>query len=227
MIGHITQWILEALRAQGGWSVFVGVLIEQVIIPIPSPAIIMGAGFILIPENMPWLNAVGRASLQIVLPGVAASALGAWGTYYLGRWGGRAFVERFQRYLGFNWADVESIGAHFSKRGEEVSLFALRAIPIMPLSLISMSAGVLEIPPRLFMVWTILGTIPRCYLLALLGWQMGGKAETFAKGVDRFESLITLGMAAGIVGAILLIRRRVRRGLTVGAGTRSDGRGPS
>ena len=58
VIGHLTQWILDALRTNGGWSVFIGVLIEQIIIPIPSPAIIMGAGFILIPGETSWADAI-------------------------------------------------------------------------------------------------------------------------------------------------------------------------
>jgi membrane protein DedA with SNARE-associated domain len=91
---------------------------------------------------------------------VVASAVGAWGTYFIARWGGRALVDRFQNYLGFTWADIESVGAHFTKRGEEISLFALRAVPIVPLSLISAAAGILEIPFRIFIVWTVLGTIP-------------------------------------------------------------------
>jgi membrane protein DedA with SNARE-associated domain len=115
--------------------------------------------------------------------------------YYLGRYGGKVFVDRFQKFLGFQWSDVESIGAHFSRRGEEISLFLLRAAPIVPLSLISVAGGVLEIPVGLFVVWSVLGTIVRCYLLAFLGWQMGGKALELARGVDRFESLISVVIA--------------------------------
>lgn len=214
MIGNMTQWILEALRTNGGWSVFLGVLIEQVIVPIPSPAIIMGAGFILIPADASWAVAFLQASLEIVIPGVVASALGAIGMYYLGHYGGKVFVDKFQKFLGFQWSDVEDIGAHFSRRGEEISLFLLRAAPIVPLSLISLASGVLKIPLGLFIVWSVLGTIVRCYLLAFLGWQMGGKALELAHGVDRFESLISIVIAGSVVVGILYIRRRVRKELS-------------
>ncbi|MBL8024515.1 MAG: VTT domain-containing protein [Elusimicrobia bacterium] len=214
MIGHVTQWILEALRTNGGWSVFVGVLIEQVIVPIPSPAIIMGAGFILIPAEASWAAAFLKASLEIVLPGVVASTIGAIGMYYLGHYGGKVFVDKFQKFLGFQWSDVEDIGRHFSRRGEEISLFFLRAVPVVPLSLISMAGGILKIPLGLFIVWSVLGTIVRCYLLSFLGWQMGGKALELAHGVDRFESLISIVIAGSVVGGILYIRRRVRKGLS-------------
>ncbi len=223
MIGHLTQWILDTLRTNAGWSVFTGVMIEQVIIPIPSPAIIMGAGFILVPAGAAWGEAFGRISAQIVFPAVIASTFGAIGAYAVGRYGGKAFVDRFQKFLGFSWADVESLGAHFTKRGEAVSLFALRAAPIVPLSLISVVSGVLEIPLGLFILWSVLGTIPRCYLLGFLGWKMGGEALTFARGVDRFESLITGLMVAGVVAGILYVRWRVRKGLAADRGSNRGG----
>ena len=42
---------MESMRAHGQLSVFIGVMIEQIIVPIPSPLIIMGAGAILIPAG--------------------------------------------------------------------------------------------------------------------------------------------------------------------------------
>jgi membrane protein DedA with SNARE-associated domain len=73
---------------------------------------------------------------------------------------------------------------------------------------------VLKIPRRAFrIVWSVLGTIVRCYLLAFLGWQMGGKALELAHGVDRFESLISMVIALGVVAGILYVRHRVRKGL--------------
>ena len=48
LISEITQWIMELMRTHGQLSVFIGVMIEQIIVPIPSPLIIMGAGAILI-----------------------------------------------------------------------------------------------------------------------------------------------------------------------------------
>ena len=51
------DWIMESIRAYGPWSVFAGVIIESVIVPIPSPLIIMGAGFILISSELSFLEA--------------------------------------------------------------------------------------------------------------------------------------------------------------------------
>lgn len=213
MILQITTWILEAIRHYGGWSVFLGVLVEQVIIPIPSPTIIMGAGLILIPASSTWLAALVLSSLKIVLPGVLASLLGAWGTYYLGYFGGRVFVDKFERFLGFGWKDVESLGHHFSKSGVALTFFSLRALPVVPLSLVSIMAGVLEVSLPSFLLWSFLGTIPRCYILALLGWQLGSSTFRWSYGVNRFESAISLLMVLLVIAGIIYIRHHVKKKL--------------
>ena len=213
MIEQITQWILETLRYYGGWSVFMGVLIEQIIIPIPSPAIIMGAGLILVPAGLPLGAALWGMTLKIVLPGTVASLLGAIFCYYLGLWGGRAFIDKFQRFLGFSWRDVEVFGRKMTTGGAAASLFFMRAIPIVPLSLVSVVAGVLEVKMSTFLLWSFLGAIPRCYILAALGWQLGSSAAGWAKGINRLESVMSVTIVGLVLGVIIYIRHRVRAGL--------------
>ncbi len=55
---EIMNWIMDSIRAYGAWSVFAGVIIESVIVPIPSPLIIMGAGFILISADLKFFEAL-------------------------------------------------------------------------------------------------------------------------------------------------------------------------
>ena len=153
------------------------------------------------------------AVLKIVIPGTVASVLGAILGYYVGLWGGKVFIDKCQRYLGFSWADVELFGKKMTKSGLAVSLFFMRALPIVPLSLVSIVSGVIKVPLRTFIIWTCLGSIPRCLVLALLGWQMGAGALGWAKGVNRFESVISLGIVAAVIGVILYLRKRARTGL--------------
>jgi membrane protein DedA with SNARE-associated domain len=214
MVGEITDWILGTLRYHGGWSVFLGVLIEQIIIPIPSPVIIMGAGLILIPAQAAWAAAMTKISLEIVLPGSAASLLGAWGMYYVGLWGGKIFVDRFQRFLGFNWMDVQALGSRMSVHGVALSLFFLRALPIVPLSLVSLVGGVLKVRTSVFLIWSFLGSIPRCFFLAVLGWQLGHGALEWARGVNRFETFVSLGLVAVGAGVVLYLRKKVGKAIT-------------
>ncbi|MGH7833346.1 MAG: hypothetical protein ACREQK_06860, partial [Candidatus Binatia bacterium] len=86
---ELLSWIMDSIRAYGPWSVFAGVIIESVIVPIPSPLVIMGAGFVLIDPSISVQAAFFQILLLIVLPGSIASTLGAYIGYGIGYWGGK------------------------------------------------------------------------------------------------------------------------------------------
>ena len=170
---EIIDWIMESIRAYGPWSVFAGVMIESVIVPIPSPLIIMGAGFILISSELSFLEASVPIVLQIVLPGAIASTLGAYIGYAIGYYGGKPMVDQWERFLGFSWSDVEALERRFQSGQVKTTIFFLRALPIFPLSVISAAAGLLRLPLHQFSLWTFYGTIPRCLLACLSGLGSG------------------------------------------------------
>ena len=93
-MSEILNWIMDSIRAHGAWSVFAGVIIESVIVPIPSPLIIMGAGFVLISPELRFVHALVPIILQIVLPGAIASTLGSYIGYAIGYYGGKPLVDR-------------------------------------------------------------------------------------------------------------------------------------
>jgi len=66
---------MELMRSHGQISVFIGVMIEQIIVPIPSPMIIMGAGAILIPPGLSIPHAFLQILWVIVLPGRVVAML--------------------------------------------------------------------------------------------------------------------------------------------------------
>ena len=207
---EILNWIIDSIRAYGPWSVFVGVIIESVIVPIPSPLIIMGAGFLLISAELSFLQAFAPIMVQIVLPGSIASTLGAYIGYGIGYIGGKPLVERLQNFLGFSWSDVEAMEHRFREGQVNTSLFFLRALPIFPLSVISAAAGLLRLPIRQFTLWTFYGSIPRCLFLGYLGWGLGEPYQAIAKGIDKVETVISLLLLGLIFALILWLRWRVR-----------------
>jgi membrane protein DedA with SNARE-associated domain len=202
---------MESIRTYGPWSVFVGVIIESVIVPIPSPLIIMGAGFVLISPDLGFMDALMPILLLIVLPGSVASTLGAYIGYAIGYFGGKPLVERWQRFLGFTWSDVEAMERRFQSGQINTTIFFLRALPIFPLSVISAAAGLLRLPIKQFSLWTFYGTIPRCLFLGYLGWGLGETYQSLARGIDRAESIVSALLIIAILGAIIWLRTRVRR----------------
>ena len=207
---EILNWIMDSIRAHGPWSVFVGVIIESVIVPIPSPLIIMGAGFVLISPDFSFFQALLPILLQIVLPGSIASTLGAYIGYAIGYFGGKPMVDRWQKFLGFSWKDVEALERRFQSGQVNTLIFFLRALPIFPLSVISAAAGLLRLPLGQFSLWTFYGTIPRCLFLGYLGWGLGETYQGMAKGIDKAEGIVSGLLILAIIAGIIWLRARVR-----------------
>jgi len=216
-LSEIVNWIMDSIRAYGPLSVFIGVIIESVIVPIPSPLVIMGAGFILISPQMGPLEVLIPILLLIVLPGSVASTLGAYIGYGIGYLGGKPLIERWKGFLGFGWEEVESMERCFRAGQINASIFFLRALPIFPLSVISAAAGLIRLPLKQFSLWTFYGTIPRCLLLGYLGWWIGETYHRVAYGIDRAETTVSILVIAAILGLLLWLRVRVRRETFKGA----------
>lgn len=211
MISGITQWILELMRAHGQLSVFIGVMIEQVIVPIPSPMIIMGAGAILISPELSILDGFLQILWLIVLPGTIASTLGSYIGYTISYYGGKALVIRFQRFLDVDWNQIERLEKRFQGKKEAWSLFLARAIPVFPISLVSIFSGLFRIPIRPFTLYTFLGSIFRCLFLGFVGWWAGATYEKMAGHIDSLETIISILMLIAMGGVLGYLYYKFRR----------------
>jgi membrane protein DedA with SNARE-associated domain len=211
LIADITQWVMELMRTHGQLSVFIGVMIEQIIVPIPSPLIIMGAGAILISPDLTISKAFLQILWIIVLPGTIASTLGSYIGYLISYYGGKALVVRFQRFLGADWNQIENLEKRFRGKKEALSIFLTRAIPVFPISLVSIFAGLLRIPIRPFTLYTFLGSIFRCFFLAFFGWWIGATYEKAATHLDSVETVVSILMLIGMGVAFGYLYYRFRR----------------
>jgi len=211
LISEITQWIMNLMRAHGQLSVFVGVMIEQIIVPIPSPLIIMGAGAILIPSGLSIPQAFLQILWLIVLPGTIASTLGSYIGYLISFYGGKALVIRFQRFLDVDWKEIESLEKRFQGKTEALTIFLSRAIPVFPISLVSIFAGLLRVPIRPFTVFTFLGAIFRCFFLAFVGWWIGATYERVATQLDSAETIVSVAMLIAMVAALGYLYKKLRK----------------
>lgn len=193
---------MELMRAHGQISVFIGVMIEQIIVPIPSPMIIMGAGAILISPELSIPNAFLQILWIIVLPGTIASTLGSYIGYLISYYGGKALVVRYQRFLGVDWKEIENLEKRFQGKKEALSIFFSRAIPVFPISLVSIFAGLLRVPVRPFTFYTFLGSMFRCLFLGFVGWWIGATYEKVATRLDSVETIISILMVI-VMGGVL------------------------
>ena len=202
---------MELMRTHGQLSVFIGVIIEQIIVPIPSPMIVMGAGAILVSPELSIPNAFLQILWIIVLPGTIASTLGSYIGYLISYYGGKALVVRYQRFLGVDWKEIENLEKRFQGKKEALSIFFSRAIPVFPISLVSIFAGLLRVPIKPFTFYTFLGSIFRCLFLGVVGWWTGATYEKVATRLDSVETIVSILLLTGMGGVLGYLYYRFRK----------------
>lgn len=202
MFGEITTWLLEAIKSHGILAVILGVVIETIIVPIPSPLILMTAGYVLIPHSS--LLVIAWTALWISVVAGIAQTIGSYMLYFIGYYGGKPLITKFEKFHGVSWEEIQKFQKKFSKRRkEEITLFWLRALPIMPLSVISGVVGVMKMDFKKYTIATFLGVIPRNFVLALSGFVFSGFYETIAKYIDYGETLMTL-IIVGLISVYII-----------------------
>lgn len=205
VVQGVTEAVRSLVRSLGAPGIFLGVMIETMIAIIPSPLVPMIAGFSLIPSGSNLLDALSYSMVVIGLTGGLAATLGALIHYWIGLYGGRAIVRRYGKYLGVDSSDLERFSSKLNGRRRDLSLFTLRAVPVFPLSVVSVVAGILGVDLIPYTILTLFGSFLRYTLLGMLGFLLGETYEAASSWLDSVENLLLL---AGIITLAYLIYRR-------------------
>lgn len=134
----------------------VAMFLESSVIPIPSEAVVVAAGYLKIPLwTIVWAGAVG-------------STLGACVGYWIGHLGFRWLIDRYGSWLGLSKIRMARFDA-LAKRYGIFSVLVGRLLPIVPFKVFSIGGGITRIWFPGFILMTFVGVIPRLVLLALAG----------------------------------------------------------
>ncbi len=184
---------------------------EEIFFFIPSSFLFIALGFLMIDPQTALLPALGAVFWRISLLTSAGVTLGALCIYGLVYWGGKPFIERYGKYIRISWGDLEGFERWF-ERGytDEAVLVFFRAIPIFPITIISIFCGLIRIPFWKFIWTTFIGTIPRVIGLVLLGWYAGKEYVKYAEQIAAVERYILFGFII-ILGLFILHLYRPRR----------------
>ena len=205
----VIAWILLLIKTHSSLAVFFGVLVEEIIIPIPSPLILMAAGYILLDSSLTLTQAISQSVFIIVIPAAIAGTIGSFFTYYIGYYVRRG-SRNYQAYVGIKKHHIK----YLEKRMEKNSFIYVvlsRAVVIIPMSFVSFVAGFLRLPKKKFAIATFIGSIPRALLLSLLGWYSGNAFLSVAEGFSLIENIILL-LIVFVIAFFLAknIRKRIK-----------------
>lgn len=204
--------LIEVLKSMDGLGVFIGVILEAVFAPIPSPLIPLAAGALLIPANASLTTVFCQSFTVVALWGAFGATLGALVPYAIAYYGGRLLVEKYGGYFGFSWDEVEKIQKKLEKmRYDEVIIFICRFVPVIPLSPISLLFGIVHFNIAKFLILTFIGAIPRYLTLAILGWYFKSAYMQLANLMGFYETIITILIICVVVLIFIAVRKRRKK----------------
>lgn len=155
----------------GYWGVFLLMVLENVIPPIPSE-VIMSIGGI--------AAAQGRMNFALLVAvGTAGTVIGNLFWYEIGRRFGylrlKPVIDRCSRWLTMDWEDVERLRGFFDRWGG-LTVFIFRFMPIGR-TLISLPAGLLHMRLWRFVLYTAAGSTVWNVFLVGIGYWLGMNIE--------------------------------------------------
>ena len=192
--GGITGWLLDLVDKLGAVGVGVSILLETVIPPVPSEAVLGLAG-VLIND--------GRMSIvPVILFATLGSLLGAIFFYYIGLALGprrsHAFLDRLPLV---ETEDVDKTFGWFERHGRS-AVFLGRMVPIVR-SFISVPAGVVRMPIGQFLLFTAGGSLIWNSVLVSLGVAAG---DFIDKNLHYLDYVV---VAVVVLAVIWFVYRKV------------------
>lgn len=194
----ITEIILHFATNLISSSGYVGVGLlmagESMILPIPSEAVMPFAGFLIFQSKFSFVLVIVISTL--------GSIVGSLISYWIGRYAGRAFIDRWGKYFLLNHHHLDATDRFFARNGEK-TVFISRFIPVVR-HLISIPAGIGEMNIKKFLLYTTIGAALWNTFLAYLGFRLGESWNI----IQQYGHRIDIGIAALLVCiiAILLLR---------------------
>lgn len=163
MISEILHNLLVWIEGLGYWGIMLGLMIEV----IPSEIVLAYGGYLVSQDKVNFVLAV--------IFGVIGGTIAQLFVYWVGRYGGRPFLERYGKYILINKKQIDMAEVWFTKYGTGV-IFTARFIPVVRHA-ISIPAGIAKMPLARFTILTVLAVIPWSILFVYLGYSLGDQWE--------------------------------------------------
>jgi len=179
-------FVQAIMQGLGPFGIGLLMFLENVFPPIPSELIMPLAGY---------LAARGDMNIFVVIgAGTVGSLLGTLPWYYLGRrlghHGVRRLAEEHGRWLTMSPSDVDAASDRFKRHGNW-SVMLGRLIPTVR-TLISVPAGVANMPLGQFLLFSSIGTLLWTAALALAGYLLGQAYSTIQDYVDPVSTAVLI-----------------------------------
>lgn len=197
IIAAMSVWILSVISSMGYGGVVLLMAIESACIPLPSEIIMPFAGFLVFQGEMSLWG--------VALAGAIGCVVGSIPSYYLGMYGGRPLVEKYGKWVLISSQDLDWADNAFAKYGE-VIIFVGRMLPAVR-TFIAFPAGMARMNMPKFIIYTFVGSLLWCWLLAYAGMKFGQHWQDLKVYFHEFHYVI---IVFGILFLVWYIRRHFK-----------------
>lgn len=188
----------------GYGGIVLAMALESCLLPLPSEIVMPLAGAF----TVAGFAAVGPhfSLVGVALAGAVGCVIGSLAAYAIGAAGGRPFIFRYGKYLLISHQDFDRADRWFLRYGSAIT-FISRLLPVVR-TYISLPAGIARMPLGKFILFTFLGSLPWCFVLAFIGQQLGSHYDQLGTVFHGFDAVIIVAIVV-LVG--LYIYRHIRQ----------------
>ena len=197
------EFLIEMMNQFGYFGVCFLIALENVFPPIPSEVILLFGGFM---TTYTKLNIV-----LMILFSTIGSIIGAIILYFIGKILNKErlikiVTSKYGKLLRVKPKDLESADKWFDTKGNITVLFC-RFVPIVR-SLISIPAGMSEMPMFKFLVYTTIGSAVWNTALVCVGAFAGDKKDAILAFIDSASHIILIILIILVIGFIIWFYHR-------------------
>ncbi|HVW93817.1 MAG TPA: DedA family protein [Devosia sp.] len=192
--------VVSLISATGYFGIAVLMAIESACIPLPSEIVMPFAGYL---ASTGTLNLFG-----VAIAGAVGCNIGSTIAYWVGAVGGRPFVERWGRYVLLNPHDIDVAERFFARFGA-VAVFIGRLLPVVR-TFIALPAGFGHMNLWAFQIYSFIGSLLWCLLLAWIGQVLGAQWDSNPALKSAFHSADAAIVVIAVVAIGWYVWRRRR-----------------
>ncbi|MBD2597228.1 alkaline phosphatase [Nostoc sp. MBR 210] len=199
------EWITNTINSLGYVGIALLMFVENLFPPIPSELIMPLAGFTAraTPDR---LNIIG-----VFFAGLVGSVAGALVWYYPGKFLGeqrlKRWADQYGKWLTISSKDITKAKHWFDSQGSKAVLIG-RLVPGIR-TLISVPAGISNMPLLPFLFYTTLGSAAWVGLLTYSGYILGSQYELVDKYLAPVSKIVLGTLVLAFV--VWILKRRQKR----------------
>ncbi|PSB50957.1 DedA family protein [Chamaesiphon polymorphus] len=197
----MVEWINNLMGSLGYWGIGLLMFLENLFPPIPSELIMPLAGFTVAQGKMNF----GLA----VLAGTVGTMAGTYAWYYLGRLVNyqrlQTWTNRYGKWIGVTAKDIDRVNDWFNKYGVRAVFFG-RMVPGIR-TLISLPAGMNQMPLLSFTIYSTIGTFIWTLALTAAGFLLGDNYSSIEQYLAPVSKLVVFGLL-GLLGYAIFKKMR-------------------